>query len=55
MIVLTSDHGESLFEADHNHGHGEHLRGEGVTHIPLLIKLPKIWEPEFDFPESVVL
>ncbi|EKN89706.1 type I phosphodiesterase/nucleotide pyrophosphatase [Leptospira interrogans str. 2003000735] len=41
LIVLTSDHGESLFEADHNHGHGEHLRGEGVTHIPLLIKLPK--------------
>lgn len=41
LIVLTSDHGESLFEADHSHGHGEHLRGEGVTHIPLLIKFPK--------------
>ncbi|MCH1911683.1 sulfatase-like hydrolase/transferase [Leptospira noguchii] len=41
LIILTSDHGESLFEADHNHGHGEHLRGEGVTHIPLLIKFPK--------------
>ncbi|AOP33288.1 sulfatase [Leptospira tipperaryensis] len=40
LIVLTSDHGESLFEADHSHGHGEHLRGEGVTHIPLLIKYP---------------
>ncbi|AXR68305.1 sulfatase-like hydrolase/transferase [Leptospira mayottensis] len=41
LIVLTSDHGESLFEADHSHGHGEHLRGEGVTHIPLLIKFPQ--------------
>lgn len=41
LIILTSDHGESLFEADHNHGHGEHLRGEGVTRIPLLIKFPK--------------
>ncbi|TGK19913.1 sulfatase [Leptospira stimsonii] len=40
LIILTSDHGESLFEADHSHGHGEHLRGEGVTHIPLLIKYP---------------
>ncbi|TGM97011.1 sulfatase-like hydrolase/transferase [Leptospira yasudae] len=40
LIVLTSDHGEALFEADHSHGHGEHLRGEGVTHIPLLIKFP---------------
>ncbi|EMY78766.1 arylsulfatase [Leptospira weilii serovar Ranarum str. ICFT] len=41
LIVLTSDHGESLFEADHSHGHGEHLRGEGVTRIPLLIKFPQ--------------
>ncbi|EMM73610.1 sulfatase-like hydrolase/transferase [Leptospira weilii] len=41
LIVLTSDHGESLFEADHSHGHGEHLRGEAVTHIPLLIKFPR--------------
>lgn len=40
LIVLTSDHGESLFESDHGHGHGEHLRGEGVTHVPLLIKFP---------------
>nr|WP_232371449.1 sulfatase-like hydrolase/transferase [Leptospira ainazelensis] len=40
LIVLTSDHGESLFEADHSHGHGEHLRGEAVTRIPLLIKYP---------------
>ncbi|EMJ51420.1 arylsulfatase [Leptospira santarosai str. HAI1349] len=41
LIVLTSDHGESLFEADHSHGHGEHLRGEGVTRIPLLVKFPR--------------
>ncbi|EMJ93503.1 arylsulfatase [Leptospira alstonii serovar Pingchang str. 80-412] len=41
LIVLTSDHGESLFEADHGHGHGEHLRGEAVTRIPLLIKFPQ--------------
>lgn len=40
LIVLTSDHGESLFEEDHSHGHGEHLRGEGVTKVPLLIKYP---------------
>ncbi|EPG67942.1 sulfatase-like hydrolase/transferase [Leptospira wolffii] len=40
LIILTSDHGESLFEEDHSHGHGEHLRGEGVTKVPLLIKYP---------------
>ncbi|PJZ77151.1 sulfatase family protein [Leptospira neocaledonica] len=44
LIILTSDHGESLFEEDHSHGHGEHLRGEGVTKIPLIIKLPKSFE-----------
>ncbi|TGK04882.1 sulfatase [Leptospira semungkisensis] len=41
LILLTSDHGESLFEEDHSHGHGEHLRGEGVTKVPLIIKFPK--------------
>ncbi|PJZ49027.1 sulfatase family protein [Leptospira saintgironsiae] len=44
LIILTSDHGESLFEEDHSHGHGEHLRGEGVTKIPLIIKFPKSFE-----------
>ncbi|TGL64614.1 sulfatase [Leptospira sarikeiensis] len=44
LIVLTSDHGESLFEEDHSHGHGEHLRGEAVTKIPLLIKYPRSFE-----------
>ncbi|TGK15155.1 sulfatase [Leptospira fluminis] len=41
LILLTSDHGESLFEDVHSHGHGEHLRGEGVTKVPLILKYPK--------------
>ncbi|TGK31839.1 sulfatase [Leptospira gomenensis] len=49
LIVLTSDHGESLFESDHGHGHGEHLRGEGVTHVPLLIKFPGGKAAGFEF------
>lgn len=44
LILLTSDHGESLFEDVHSHGHGEHLRGEGVTKVPLLLKFPKYFE-----------
>ncbi|PJZ69573.1 sulfatase [Leptospira perolatii] len=41
LIILTSDHGESLFEDVHSHGHGEHLRGEGVTKVPWILKFPK--------------
>lgn len=41
IIVLTGDHGESIFEDIHGHGHGEHLRGPFVTQVPLLFKLPK--------------
>jgi arylsulfatase A-like enzyme len=41
MIIVTGDHGESLYEDVHGHGHGEHLRGESVTHVPLIIKFPK--------------
>ncbi len=40
LIILTGDHGESLYEDVHGHGHGEHLRGENVTHVPLIIKFP---------------
>ena len=38
IIVITADHGEDLFEFDMVQGHGEHLRGENVLKVPLLIK-----------------
>ncbi|WCL48335.1 sulfatase-like hydrolase/transferase [Leptospira sp. GIMC2001] len=41
IIILTADHGEALYEDIHGQGHGEHLRGEVVTKVPLLIKYPK--------------
>lgn len=41
LVIVTADHGEALFEDIHGQGHGEHLRGEAVTHIPLLVKFPK--------------
>jgi arylsulfatase A-like enzyme len=40
MIVITADHGEDLFEFDRIQGHGEHLQGENVLKVPLLIKVP---------------
>ncbi|XDD48195.1 sulfatase [Leptospira sp. WS39.C2] len=41
IIILTADHGEALYEDVHGQGHGEHLRGESVTHVPFMIKFPK--------------
>jgi arylsulfatase A-like enzyme len=41
IIVVTSDHGESLFEPRRGVGHGEHLFGDEQTHIPLAIVDPR--------------
>lgn len=46
IIILTGDHGESIYEDIHGHGHGEHLRGDFVTHVPLIIKFPKSYFQE---------
>lgn len=40
LIVLTADHGEDLLEWDGIQGHGDHLRGEHVLKVPLIIKIP---------------
>lgn len=42
MIILTADHGENLYENDWHIGHGEHLRGDNVLNIPLIIKFPQV-------------
>lgn len=41
IIIITSDHGEDFFETNNNHGHGEHLWGDSVLRVPLIIKLNK--------------
>src|SRR5262249_32309798 len=33
IVVITSDHGETLFEGGHGQGHGDHLFGDEATHI----------------------
>ena len=40
LVVLTSDHGESLGEHDYYFAHGEYLYQPGL-HIPLIINLPE--------------
>ncbi len=56
IVVVLSDHGENLYEADGNEknptdknigpenlgmGHGEHFRGSYSTKIPFIIRFPK--------------
>lgn len=41
IIVLTADHGESLYESGRGQGHGDHLFGDEVTHVPLAFYDPR--------------
>lgn len=42
LVVITSDHGEVLFEHERWHGHGDHLFGDQSTHIPMVIVDPRV-------------
>lgn len=39
-FVVTADHGEELFDRSARHGHGEHLYGDTVLHVPWVVKTP---------------
>jgi arylsulfatase A-like enzyme len=41
VVVLTADHGETLFEHGRGHGHGDHLFGEEALAVPLAIRDPR--------------
>jgi arylsulfatase A-like enzyme len=40
VVVVTGDHGENMWEEGRGMGHGEHLRGDKVLHVPLVIYDP---------------
>jgi len=42
IIVVTADHGEMLYDDGRGQGHGDHLFGDQVTHVPLIIKDPRV-------------
>ncbi|MBI3890300.1 MAG: sulfatase [Candidatus Wallbacteria bacterium] len=39
LLIVTSDHGEDLFDTGDRFGHGEHLSPVTV-HVPLMVRLP---------------
>jgi arylsulfatase A-like enzyme len=41
VVVVTADHGETLYEGGHGVGHGDHLFGDEGTHVPLVIVDPR--------------
>jgi arylsulfatase A-like enzyme len=41
IIVVTADHGETLFDHGHGQGHGDHLFGDEGTHVPLVVVDPR--------------
>ncbi len=45
IVVITADHGETLFDNGHGQGHGDHLFGDEGTHVPLVVFDPRRPEP----------
>jgi arylsulfatase A-like enzyme len=41
VVVVTADHGETLYDHGHGAGHGDHLFGDEGTHVPLVIVDPR--------------
>jgi len=41
VVVVTSDHGERLFETGRGQGHEGHLLGDESTHVPLIVFDPR--------------
>jgi arylsulfatase A-like enzyme len=41
IVIVTADHGETLFDNDHGQGHGDHLFGDEGTHVPLVVFDPR--------------
>lgn len=37
VFVVLADHGEHLFERGRGQGHGDHLQGDEVLHVPLVL------------------
>ena len=41
IVVVTADHGETIFDDDHGQGHGDHLFGDEGIHVPLVVYDPR--------------
>ena len=44
LVILTSDHGENLYERGKGNSHGEFLRGREALVVPYIFKIPGLTE-----------
>ncbi len=42
IVVVTADHGETLYDHGHGQGHGDHLFGDEGTHVPFVVVDPRV-------------
>ena len=54
IIVLTADHGESLYENGRGQGHGDHLYGDESLRVPLIIVKPGAAHVQVTTPVSSI-
>jgi arylsulfatase A-like enzyme len=54
IVIVTADHGEMLFDDGHGQGHGDHLFGDHVLHVPLAMRLPSRLSADPRVVEEVV-
>jgi arylsulfatase A-like enzyme len=45
VVLVTADHGETLYDHGHGVGHGDHLFGDEGTHVPLVVVDPRETAP----------
>ena len=45
VVLVTADHGETLYDHGHGAGHGDHLFGDEGTHVPLVVVDPREGAP----------
>ncbi|HLK40465.1 MAG TPA: sulfatase-like hydrolase/transferase, partial [Polyangiaceae bacterium] len=48
ILVVTADHGETLYDHGHGIGHGDHLFGDEGTHVPLVVFDPRTRAPHHE-------
>jgi arylsulfatase A-like enzyme len=53
VVVVTADHGETLYDGGHGAGHGDHLFGDEGTHVPLVVLDPREKAPHHREPAVV--
>lgn len=54
IIVITADHGESLYENGRGQGHGDHLYGEESLRVPMIVVTPDSPRRQVQSPVSSI-